>query len=93
MEKLIKDAFRSSGEQDIPQILLVITARFGRLFWKYQSLAYALILKHVGVLYQTFYLVATGMNLAPCALGTGNSDLFQHQRYIEVASSVCWFRE
>jgi hypothetical protein len=22
------------------------------------------------------YLVATGMTLAPCALGTGNSDLF-----------------
>ncbi|MGK7877360.1 MAG: SagB family peptide dehydrogenase [Xenococcaceae cyanobacterium] len=76
VEKLIKDAFQNSGEQDIPQILLVITARFGRLFWKYQSLAYAVILKHVGVLYQTFYLVATGMNLAPCALGTGNSDLF-----------------
>ena len=76
VEKLIKDAFQSSGEEDTPQILLVITARFGRLFWKYQSLAYALILKHVGVLYQTFYLVATAMNLAPCALGTGNSDLF-----------------
>ncbi len=76
VEKLIKDAFQSSGEQDTPQILLVITARFGRLFWKYQSLGYALILKHVGVLYQTFYLVATAMNLAPCALGTGNSDLF-----------------
>jgi oxazoline/thiazoline dehydrogenase len=25
---------------------------------------------------QTMYLVATAMGLAPCALGTGNSDLF-----------------
>jgi SagB-type dehydrogenase family enzyme len=44
--------------------------------WKYQSVAYALILKEVGALYQTMYLVATAMNLAPCALGGGNSDLF-----------------
>jgi oxazoline/thiazoline dehydrogenase len=76
VEQLIKDAWFSSGQQDMPHILLVITARFGRLFWKYQGLAYALILKHVGVLYQNLYLVATEMNLAPCALGTGNSDLF-----------------
>jgi SagB-type dehydrogenase family enzyme len=76
VEQLIKDAWFSSGQQDKPHILLVITARFGRLFWKYQGLAYALILKHVGVLYQNLYLVATEMNLAPCALGKGNSDLF-----------------
>lgn len=35
-----------------------------------------MILKNVGVLYQTMYLVATAMDLAPCALGGGDSDLF-----------------
>jgi hypothetical protein len=35
-----------------------------------------LILKHVGVLYQTMYCVATAMNLAPCALGGGDSLAF-----------------
>lgn len=80
VEALITDAWYSSGQQNVPQVLLVITARFGRLFWKYQALAYALILKHVGVLYQNLYLVATGMNLAPCALGAGNSDLFSTLR-------------
>jgi hypothetical protein len=30
----------------------------------------------VGVLYQTMYLVATAMGLAPCALGGGDSALF-----------------
>ncbi|MDB9513179.1 PatA/PatG family cyanobactin maturation protease [Kamptonema animale CS-326] len=73
---LIADARLSSGEQDTPQVLLIITARFGRLFCKYKSLAYALVLKHVGVLYENLYLVATSMNLAPCALGGGNSDKF-----------------
>src|SRR5215470_14686816 len=33
-------------------------------------------LKHVGVLYQTMYLTATAMGLAPCAVGGGNADLF-----------------
>ena len=60
----------------LPQVLLVITARFQRIQWKYQSMAYALILKNVGALYQTMYLVATAMGLAPTALGGGHSDLF-----------------
>lgn len=57
-------------------VYFVITARFKRTQWKYQSIAYALTLKNVGALYQTMYLVATAMDLAPCALGGGNSDLF-----------------
>ncbi|MCB0168753.1 MAG: SagB family peptide dehydrogenase [Anaerolineae bacterium] len=63
-------------DQDTPQVLIAITARFARVYWKYKSMAYALILKDVGVLYQTMYLVATAMDLAPCAIGGGNSDLF-----------------
>lgn len=59
-----------------PQVLIVIAARFGRVMWKYESMAYALILKHVGVAYQTMYLVAQAMGLAPCAQGGGSADLF-----------------
>ena len=44
-----------------PQIAITITARFGRVAWKYSSLAYSLILKDVGVLLQTLYLMATGV--------------------------------
>lgn len=58
------------------QVLLVVTARFQRVAWKYSSLAYALILKDLGGLVQNMYLAATAMGLAPCALGAGNSDLF-----------------
>jgi SagB-type dehydrogenase family enzyme len=47
------------------QVLLVVAARFGRVMWKYEAMAYATILKDVGVLYQTIYLVATAMGLAP----------------------------
>lgn len=76
VEALIFDAWKSTEQQDVPQVLLIVTARFGRLFWKYYGIGYGLILKHIGVLFQTFYLVATAMRLAPSAVGGGNSELF-----------------
>lgn len=76
MEQLVVAARAASMMASDPQVLLVVTARFGRVMWKYQSMAYGLVLKDVGVLYQTLYLVATAMGLAPCALGGGDSDAF-----------------
>ena len=74
---LIRDAAESVGTPaDTIQVLLIVAARFSRVAWKYESIAYALTLKHVGVLYQTMYLAATAMGLAPCAVGGGDSDLF-----------------
>lgn len=74
---LLHDAGQSAGVPvDEIQLAFVITARFPRIAWKYSAFAYSLVLKHVGVLFQTMYLVATAMNLAPCALGAGNSDRF-----------------
>jgi len=77
VEALLRDAGVATmipGEQI--QTLIVLAARFQRLAWKYSSIAYALLLKNVGVLYQTMYLAATAMGLAPCAVGYGDSDLF-----------------
>jgi SagB-type dehydrogenase family enzyme len=58
-----------------PPVLITMTARIGRLSWVYDSIAYATTLKHVGVLQQTLYLVATMLGLAPCALAMGDSEL------------------
>jgi SagB-type dehydrogenase family enzyme len=66
-----------------PQILITIAARFNRVSWKYSSIAYSLILKDVGVLIQTLYLMATDMGLGGCAIGTGNIDLFAKMTGIE----------
>jgi SagB-type dehydrogenase family enzyme len=66
-----------------PQILITIAARFGRVSWKYSSIAYALILKDVGALMQTFYLMATDMGLGGCAIGIANIDLFAKMTGIE----------
>jgi SagB-type dehydrogenase family enzyme len=75
-ERLLEYARHTAVQESRPQVLLVVTARFQRVTWKYQSMAYALVLKHVGVLYQTMYLAGTAMGLATCALGGGDSDLF-----------------
>ena len=77
VRRLLGDAAASAAlPPDGVQVLLALAARFPRVAWKYESMAYALVLKHVGVLYQTMYLAATAMGLAPCALGTGDADLF-----------------
>jgi SagB-type dehydrogenase family enzyme len=64
------------GIEAVPQVLITIAGRFGRVAWKYSSVAYSLILKDVGVLLQTLYLTATDLGLGGCAIGTNNIDLF-----------------
>ncbi|MFJ7270491.1 SagB family peptide dehydrogenase [Streptomyces sp. NPDC099050] len=73
---LVKEARDDSLMKDDPQVVLLVAARFGRVMWKYETIAYPLILKHVGVLYQTVYLVATAMGLAVCGLGGGDTSAF-----------------
>lgn len=73
-EPLLAAARMATGGAIEPQVLLTVTSRFARTAWKYEAIAYALTLKHVGALLQTVYLVATSMGLAPCALGSGDAD-------------------
>ena len=67
----------------VPQILVTIAARFNRTSWKYSSIAYSLVLKDVGVLIQTLYMMAADMGLGGCAIGTNNIDLFSKMTGIE----------
>ena len=82
-EALLKGAEFAMGAPAVPQILVTIAARFGRVSWKYSSIAYALILKDVGVLIQTLYMMATDMGLGGCAIGSANIDLFAKMTGIE----------
>jgi SagB-type dehydrogenase family enzyme len=83
LDALLAGAELAMGASAAPQILITIAARFGRVSWKYSSLAYALILKDAGVLMQTFYLMATDMELGGCAIGIANIDLFARMTGIE----------
>ncbi|MFH8385013.1 SagB family peptide dehydrogenase [Kitasatospora sp. NPDC018058] len=58
-----------------PAVVVAITSRHRRLSWKFSGLAYALTLKHVGVVTQSMYLVGTAMGLATCALRSGDIGL------------------
>jgi SagB-type dehydrogenase family enzyme len=83
LDALLASAEFAMGAAAAPQILVTIAARFDRISWKYSSIAYSLILKDVGVLIQTLYLMATDMGLGGCAIGTSNIDLFAKMTGIE----------
>jgi len=83
LEAVFSEAQLSIDAPATPQIVITIAARFGRVSWKYSSLAYALILKDVGVLIQTLYLIATDMGLGGCAIGSTNIDLFARMTGID----------
>jgi SagB-type dehydrogenase family enzyme len=73
---LVAAARAAAVMTDNPQVVLIVTARFGRIMWKYHAIGYSLILKHVGVLYQTIYLVGTAMGLGVCGVGGGDATDF-----------------
>jgi SagB-type dehydrogenase family enzyme len=89
VEELLGDAAESTG---VParelQVVLVLAARVPRVAWKYESIAYALVLKHVGVVYQTMYLAATAMGLAACGVGGGDADLFARAAGVPYATET-----
>ena len=69
-------AARMTAALDSPvQVLISMTARFRRLSWRYEGLAYRLVLMHVGVLMQNLYIVCAAMGLAPCALDAVDIDV------------------
>ncbi len=77
VQRLLFDARDSAGGlPGMPPVLLVVSARFRRTAWKYESIAYRLILLETGALFQTMYLVASAIGLSACALGCGDSDHF-----------------
>lgn len=76
MEALLDDAYMATGFQCRPQVLITLGSRFQRVSWKYSGIAYAVQLKNLGALLQTFYLVATAMGLSGCAVGCGDISRF-----------------
>jgi SagB-type dehydrogenase family enzyme len=76
VSQLIKPASATLTGGAEPQVLVVMAARCGRIMWTYEQIGYAAILKDVGVLMQTIYLVATAMGLGACAQGFGDTAAF-----------------
>ncbi|MDY6809220.1 MAG: SagB family peptide dehydrogenase [Actinomycetota bacterium] len=74
--RLFAPASLTLADGQLPQVLLVLAARPGRIMWTYEQMPYAVILKHVGVLTQTLYLTATAMGLGGVAQGYGDTAAF-----------------
>ena len=70
-----------------PDVIFIITAVFARAMWKYEKLGMSLILSDLGCLYQTMYLLATEMKLAPCPIGKTEEDLVKNWLNLN------WFEE
>jgi SagB-type dehydrogenase family enzyme len=68
----LEAAGRSAGAPAAPPIVVLITSRFAKQSEVYGDLAYSLILKEVGCLLQTLYLVGEALGLSVCALGGGS---------------------
>ncbi|MGV9823187.1 SagB family peptide dehydrogenase [Nocardia xishanensis] len=76
VQKLIRSTSATLVDGGEPQLVLLMAARSGRVMWTYEQVAYASILKHVGVLMQTVYLAATAMGLGACAQGFSDTAAF-----------------
>ena len=88
-EQLLRNACHSSGAEQPPDVLFQFAARYGRLSWKYEGIVDALILKHLGMIMQQHYLVATALDLSPCSLGLGDSELFASAKSLDPWTDVC----
>lgn len=75
VDEQLRCAQAAAALDRLPPVLMSMTARFRRLSWKYEGLAYRMVLMHVGVMVQNFYLVSTAMRLAPCAVGSVNIEV------------------
>jgi SagB-type dehydrogenase family enzyme len=83
VDDLLRDARQSTEiAGQALQVLLVLTAR------PCAALSYSLLLQQVGTVFQSMYLAATAMGLAPCALGSGNSDAFARAAGIDYGAET-----
>jgi oxazoline/thiazoline dehydrogenase len=76
LDRLLADAAGAADVEPLPQILLVLAARYGRTQRVYGDLSYSLILKEVGAVFQAAMMTAAVMGLSACPLGCGNALLF-----------------
>jgi len=64
---------RAGADPDI-EVLILVTAVFARVMWKYQGLGLSLIYKDAGCLFRAMELVAANMDLIPRVIGEGEEE-------------------
>lgn len=67
-ERFLGAAQRAADAESGPPVALLVTSRYARQSERYGAMAYDLVLKEVGCLFQTLYLVAGYFGLGACAV-------------------------
>ncbi|GAA3659584.1 hypothetical protein GCM10023079_55220 [Streptomyces chitinivorans] len=74
VDDLLGEAGTNAGLSHEPPVLISMTAHFPRMAAFHRGTAYTALLKEIGALRQTLYLVATSMGLGACALAFGDNE-------------------
>lgn len=74
--RLVSDAQTTARTADPPPLVFLLAASFDRINWKYQTIGYSLVLKHVGAIFEALYLVCPSVGLGVCGLGGGSTSSF-----------------
>jgi oxazoline/thiazoline dehydrogenase len=67
----------TGGNVTCPAVLLHAVALANRVVWKYESIAYSLLLKETGAWMQSIALVACALGMTSCPLGSGASRVIE----------------
>ncbi|MFM7169299.1 MAG: SagB family peptide dehydrogenase [Cyanobium sp.] len=78
LDRVLRQAAATAGRSAIPQMVMLLTADYGRVRVRYPDLAYSLILKEVGAVMEIVMLAAAVVGLACCPLGSGDEQLISH---------------
>ncbi len=88
LDELLADAAATADVTEVPQIVLVLAAKYARTEQVYADLSYSLILKEVGAVFQAAMMAAAAMGLGACPLGCGNSLLFANLAGVKPVDEV-----
>jgi SagB-type dehydrogenase family enzyme len=83
LQTMSKRAESATGRIRSPAAIILISARFGRLAWKYEGIAYSLCLKDVGVVFSHMYLAGAALGVEVCGLGSVDGELFEQASGID----------
>jgi SagB-type dehydrogenase family enzyme len=73
LEQVLWSSAHLAHSSTKPPVLILLAANFDAVNRKYGPVAYSLVLKEVGAVMQSMYLVAGALGLGGCAIGSGDS--------------------
>ena len=84
VELFVDGSASALGDQSSrPPVVVLVAARFARVYFKYEAMGYGLVLQHVGVLLRTAHWIADREGLALCGNGVLLGERFARATRLE----------